>query len=67
MTAVWCVWKERNAYIFSNKVPSVAAWKALFTQEVKLQLCRFHPSSPLSYDLVAKFVKLVSHLLLFPP
>ena len=44
MTAVWCIWKERNAYIFSNKVPSVAAWKALLTQEVTLQLCRFHPS-----------------------
>jgi len=44
----WCIWKERNAYIFNNKPPSVfpkkkppsVAWKALFTSEVKPHLRR---------------------------
>ena len=40
MVAAWCLWKERNDYVFNNKVPSVQAWKRRFASEVKLHLCR---------------------------
>lgn len=47
MLAAWSIWKERNAFIFNNKVPSISAWTAIFTSEVKLHLHRlpthFHP------------------------
>lgn len=40
MLAAWSIWKERNALIFSNKPPSISAWMAIFTSEVKLHLHR---------------------------
>jgi hypothetical protein len=48
MIATWCIWNERNAKIFNNKLPSVATWKQSLANEVKLHLYRtnasFHPS-----------------------
>jgi hypothetical protein len=30
MIAAWCIWNERNAWIFNGKTPSLAAWKLSF-------------------------------------
>lgn len=43
MIVDWSISKERNAYIFNGKAPSVAAWKAIFKSEVKLHLHRLPP------------------------
>jgi len=40
MIAAWTIWKERNDYIFNNKVPSLAGWKIRFKNEVNLHLYR---------------------------
>jgi hypothetical protein len=44
LIAAWCIWTERNDFIFSNHVPSTAAWKARFISEVRLHLCRYPPN-----------------------
>jgi hypothetical protein len=43
LIAAWCIWTERKNFIFSNHVPSTAAWKARFISEVRLHLCRYPP------------------------
>jgi hypothetical protein len=40
MIAAWCIWKERNDYIFNHKPPSISNWKQSFKNEVKLHLYR---------------------------
>jgi retron-type reverse transcriptase len=42
MIAAWCLWKERNDLVFNGKVPSPAAWKQHFVNEVKLHFCRLN-------------------------
>jgi hypothetical protein len=34
MIVAWIIWKERNDYIFNQKPPSLATWKASFKAEV---------------------------------
>jgi hypothetical protein len=43
MIAAWCIWNERNAWIFNGKTPSLAAWKLSFANEVKLHLHKISP------------------------
>jgi hypothetical protein len=43
MIAAWCIWKERNDFVFNGKPPSSADWKLRFVNEVKLHFCRFKP------------------------
>ncbi|KAG2647186.1 hypothetical protein PVAP13_2KG565000 [Panicum virgatum] len=36
----WEIWKQRNGYIFRNKIPSFQAWKTCFIDTIKWQLLR---------------------------
>ena len=36
----WCLWNERNDYIFKNKPPSLATWKASVKDTVTNHLIR---------------------------
>ena len=38
--AAWCIWKERNEFIFNNKAPRLSRWKRVFRVEVVLHLHR---------------------------
>ena len=38
--AAWEIWKQRNGYIFRNKIPSFQAWKTCFIDTIKWQLLR---------------------------
>jgi len=38
--AAWEIWKQRNGYIFRNKIPSFKAWKTCFIDTIKWQLLR---------------------------
>ena len=29
LIAAWCIWTERNDFIFNNRVPSLVAWESL--------------------------------------
>jgi len=40
LVAAWCLWNERNGFIFNNKSPSLAAWKASFRAIVSDHLIR---------------------------
>jgi hypothetical protein len=40
MIVLWCIWKEHNAYIFNNKMPTMTTRKSFFSAEVKLHLSR---------------------------
>jgi hypothetical protein len=40
MIAAWCLWEERNGYIFNNIHPSLATWKNSFKASVKEHLIR---------------------------
>lgn len=42
--ACWHIWKQRNALIFRNIVPDVAAWFSLFKDDILLYLCRMNIS-----------------------
>jgi hypothetical protein len=44
MIAAWCIWKERNDFVFNGRPPSPAAWKQRFVNEAKLHFCRFKPN-----------------------
>jgi hypothetical protein len=53
MIAAWCIWNERNAWIFNGKTPSLAAWKLSFAQNQS-------SLPPVSNELAQQFVD-------FPP
>jgi hypothetical protein len=36
MIAAWCIWNERNAWIFNGKTPSLAAWKLSHLHKISL-------------------------------
>jgi len=38
MIGAWCIWNERNAFIFNGKVPNFISWKAAFKKEVTAHL-----------------------------
>ena len=40
MIGAWCLWNERNDFIFNNKSPSLATWKSSFKATVKGHLVR---------------------------
>jgi hypothetical protein len=40
MIGAWCIWTERNVFIFNHKVPSLENWMQFFKNEVKLHLFR---------------------------
>jgi hypothetical protein len=39
---VWCVWKQRNDFIFRNIAPSILSWKGSFGDMLKVQMLRFN-------------------------
>jgi hypothetical protein len=43
MIGAWCLWNQRNAFIFNRKPPCLAAWKADFKSLVKDHLIRIKP------------------------
>ena len=40
MIGAWCLWNERNDFIFNGKAPCLAAWKSSFKAEVSRHLIR---------------------------
>jgi hypothetical protein len=60
LIAAWCIWTERNDFIFSNHVPSTAAWKARFISEVRLHLCRYPQLSKCNSFMARIFVLVCS-------
>jgi hypothetical protein len=43
--AYWCIWKQRNDWIFKGFKPSFRGWKASFCFEVTLLKHRVKPSN----------------------
>jgi hypothetical protein len=44
LVGAWCLWNERNGFIFNNKVPNFASWKAAVKTEVSAHLIRIKHS-----------------------
>jgi hypothetical protein len=44
MVGAWCLWNERNDFIFNRKVPSLTSWKSTFKNEVTAHLVRIKQS-----------------------
>jgi hypothetical protein len=44
MITAWCIWNERNRFIFSNKPPGFSSWKLSFKEEVLLHMSRIKSS-----------------------
>jgi hypothetical protein len=44
MIGAWCLWKERNDYIFNRKPPCLATWKVSFKARVLDHLVRIKPN-----------------------
>jgi hypothetical protein len=39
----WCIWKQRNGWIFNGITPSFRSWKASFVYEISLLMHRVKP------------------------
>lgn len=44
MIGPWCLWNERNNFIFNGKVPNFTSWKSAFKNEVTAHLFRIKQS-----------------------
>jgi hypothetical protein len=44
MIGAWCIWNERNAFIFNGKAPNISVWKRTFREEVLVHFCRIKPT-----------------------
>jgi hypothetical protein len=48
---VWCIWKQRNDFIFRNIATSFLSWKDSFNDMLKLQMLRFNSGQRLRVSL----------------
>ena len=39
--STWCIWKQRNGFVFDNRPPTIDNWKSNFIDECFLQAHRF--------------------------
>ena len=39
--SAWCIWKQRNGFVFDNRPPTIDNWKSNFIDECFLQAHRF--------------------------
>ena len=39
--STWCIWKQRNGFVFDNRPPTIDNWKSDFIDECFLQAHRF--------------------------
>jgi hypothetical protein len=45
MIGAWCIWNERNAFIFYGRAPNFNSWKAAFKKEITEHLFKIKQSS----------------------
>jgi hypothetical protein len=44
LIGAWCLWNERNAFIFNGEIPRIGSWKTTFKKEVSDHLFRIKQS-----------------------